>query len=322
MRLWQQGMIFLARSKSVTSFMQNRASLSALATSFVGGRNTADVVQKARALRSQGYQASLFYLGEYIEDPAIIHRTVDALKDAAAGLSREGMDVHISVDPTQIGYQIDKKLCHDNAIEIAGEIKQVITSRVGLQKNFLMLDMEDSSVTAATVQLYEILRKEAFPAAITLQAYLYRTERDLEKIIKEGGAVRLVKGAFAESRNKAFTKRSDIYGNYLKLARIMLSSEARRNGFYPIFGTHDERLIDALTELASGKGWKKGEYEFEMLYGVRIDLQKRIVRQGESLRLYLPFGTDWWPYAIRRVGESPRNFKFLGRMLFSARKQL
>jgi proline dehydrogenase len=322
MRFWQKGMIFLARNKSVTTFMQNRASLSALATSFVGGRNTTDAIEKARTLRSQGYHASLFYLGEYVEDPAVIHRTVDALKDVAAGLGREGMDVHISVDPTQIGYQIDKKICSDNAFEIAGEIKKVISGRIGPQKKFLMLDMEDSSVTEATISLYESLRKESMRMAITLQAYLYRTKRDLEKIVKVGGVVRLVKGAFAESADKAFTKRTDIYGNYLSLAGIMLSSEARRSGFYPIFGTHDDRLIDALIELASGKGWKKGEYEFEMLYGVRTDLQKRLVQRGESLRLYLPFGTDWWPYAIRRVGESPKNFKFLLRLLFSASKQL
>lgn len=321
MRLWQKGMIFLARDKSVTTFMQNRASLSALATSFVGGRNAAEAVDKARTLKSQGYHASLFYLGEYVEDQAIIHRTVDALKAIAAGLSREGTDVHISVDPTQIGYQIDKKICRDNAFEIAGEIKRVIKSSIGPQRSFLMLDMEDSSVTEVTVQLYENLRKEALPAAITLQAYLYRTAKDMDKIIKAGGAVRLVKGAFAEAQDKAFTKRSDVYGNYVKLAKTMLSTEAHRSGFYPIFGTHDDRLIDALIELASGSGWKKGEYEFEMLYGVRTDLQKRIIQRGESLRLYLPFGTDWWPYAIRRVGESPKNFKILPRLLFSARKQ-
>lgn len=298
--------------------MQNRASLSALATSFVGGRNAAEAVDKAKTLKSQGYRASLFYLGEYVEDPAVIHRTVDALKDVAAGLSREGLDVHISVDPTQIGYLIDKKICRDNAFEIAAQIKQVITKTIGLQRNFLMLDMEDSAVTEATVQLYENLRKEALPAAITLQAYLHRTKGDLEKIVATGGAVRLVKGAFAEPEGKAFSKRADIYGNYLGLAGLMLSGEARRSGFYPIFGTHDDRLIDALIELAGGSGWKKGEYEFEMLYGVRTDLQKRLVQRGAALRLYLPFGTDWWPYAIRRVGESPKNFKFLLRLLFSA----
>lgn len=212
MRLWQKGMIFLARNKPMTSFMQNRVSLSALATSFVGGRNTAEAVDKAKTLKSQEYRASLFYLGEYVEDPAVIRRTVDALKDAAAGLWREGLDVHISVDPTQIGYQIDKKICRENAFEIAGEMAQIIKGRSDLRGNFLMLDMEDSSVTEATVQLYQDLRKEALPAAITLQAYLHRTKGDLGKIVATGGAVRLVKGAFAEPEDRVFTKRADIYG--------------------------------------------------------------------------------------------------------------
>lgn len=321
MRLWQKGMIFLARSKSVTTFMQNRAAMSELARSFVGGRNTAEAIDKAKTLKSQGYRASLFYLGEYVEDPAIIRRTVEALQAVAAGLAREGLDVHISVDPTQIGYQIDKKLCDSNAFEIAKEIKKVVSGGNGPQKNFLMLDMEDSSVTEATISLYENLRKESMPAAITLQAYLHRTEQDLNNIIRSGGAVRLVKGAFAEAKDKAFTRRADIDSNYRKLTALMFSAEARKSGFYPIFGTHDDRMAGAVIEIARANGWKQGEYEFEMLYGVRVELQKLLAQQGESLRLYLPFGTDWWPYAIRRVGESPKNFRFLPRLLFSSRRE-
>ena len=185
-----------------------------------------------------------------------------------------------------------------------------------------MLDMEDSSVTEATIRLYSDLKKASLPAAVTLQAYLYRTADDLETIIKNGGAVRLVKGAFAERKEIAFTKDTEIDRNFMKLARSMLSYEARENGFYPVFGTHDDNLIARIIEVANDNGWEKEEYEFEMLYGVRTKLQQKLVRDGIKLRLYLPFGMDWWPYAVRRVGESPKNVKFLVRSLFSSNNRI
>ena len=150
---------------------------------------------------------------------------------------------------------------------------------------------------------------------MTLQAYLFRTEDDLKRIVQSGGAVRFVKGAFAENDDIAFTRRSDIDRNYLKLSRFMLSEEARSTSSYPAFATHDAALIDEIVTTANRGGWKKGEYEFEMLYGVRRDLQEKLVQSGQRLRLYIPFGRDWWPYAVRRVGESLRNVKFLMRAL-------
>ena len=318
MQLWQQSMIFLARNKAVKNFMQNRATMSELAMRFVGGKDVFEAVEKSRVLQSQGRKASLFYLGEYVEDLSIINQTVSALKAIIRNLAASKLDMHISVDPTQIGYQIDADICRDNAFEIGKEIKKVTTVEKGTSKNFLMLDMEDSSVTEATLRLYEALTEASLPAALTLQAYLYRTENDLQKIVRKGGAVRLVKGAFAEGKDVAFTNRSTIDGNFMKLAAVMLSDEARQKGFYPIFATHDDTLIDKIIELAGKQGWDKKEYEFEMLYGIRVELQEKLIQNGEQLRLYLPFGTDWWSYAVRRVGESPKNAKFLVRALVAS----
>lgn len=315
MRLWQQSMIFLARNKAVKSFMQNRANLSELAKRFVGGKDVSEAVAKSKTLKNQGYKASLFYLGEYEEDLSIINQTVSVLKAIIRDLAASNLDVHISVDPTQIGYQVDEDICRTNAFALAEEIKKSIKNIKSTSKNFLMLDMEDSSVTEATIRLYESLIDASLPTALTLQAYLFRTESDLQKIVRKEGIVRLVKGAFAEGKDVAFTDRSMIDSNFMKLASIMLSDEARQNNFYPIFATHDNNLIDKIIELADKKGWKKKEYEFEMLYGVRLQLQKKLVQNGEQLRLYLPFGTDWWPYAVRRVGESPKNAKFILRSL-------
>ena len=317
MRLWQQGMIFLARNKAVKNFMQSRATMSELAMRFVGGKDVSGAAEKSRDLKVQGRKASLFYLGEYVEDLAVIDQTISELKSIIKCLANSNLDVHISVDPTQIGYQVDKKTCHDHAFELAEEIKKNTKNVNSNSRNLLMVDMEDSSVTEESIKLYEALTEASLPAAITLQAYLFRAESDLQKIVKNGGTVRLVKGAFAEGKDIAFTGRSAIDDNFMKLVAIMLSDEARRKGFYPIFATHDDHLIDKIIELADKQGWDKKEYEFEMLYGVRIELQDKLVQSGEQLRLYLPFGTDWWSYAVRRIGESPKNARFLLRSLFA-----
>jgi proline dehydrogenase len=318
MRVWQQSMIFLARHKGVKNFMQNRAAMSELARRFVGGRDVSEALEKSRALKSRGRTASLFYLGEYVEDLSVIDQTVAALKAITTELAEAHLDVFVCLDPTQVGYQIDEAMYRRHAFEISQEIKRVRKDAGSVSKNFLMLDMEDSSIVPATVSLYEALIEASLPAAITLQAYLFRTESDLQRVVANGGVVRLVKGAFAESKDIAFTNRSAIDASFMKLAILMLSDEARRSGFYPIFATHDDRLIEKIIAIADRQAWGKEAYEFEMLYGVRDDLQEKLVQRGEQLRLYVPFGTDWWPYAVRRVGESPKNARFLLRSLLAA----
>jgi proline dehydrogenase len=304
MRLWQRSMIALARNEPLKRFMQSHAAMSALATRFVGGGDVAQAAEATLSLRSKGYTASLYYLGEYVKDVSVIRRSVTELLAITGKLAELKLKTHICVDPTQIGYQVNEEMCRDNARTIAHEIKRVRTGAAATSGNLLMLDMEDSSVTTATITLYELLRRESLPAAVTLQAYLFRSERDLKKVVESGGAVRLVKGAFAENADIAFTRRSDIDRTYLRLATVMLSAEARTTGFYPAFATHDAAAIDKIVETASRGGWKQGEYEFEMLYGVRRDLQEKLIESGERVRLYIPFGRDWWPYAVRRVGES------------------
>ena len=317
MRLWQQGMIFLARNREIKQFIQERAALSELAMRFVGGRDVSEVVGKSRALKSQGVGASVFYLGEYVEDLAVVRQTVSELKIVSHRLAEAHLDIHISVDPTQIGYQLSAEVCRQNAFELAHEISEAARHGNPDARNLLMLDMEDSAVTDGTILLYMDLLAASLPVALTLQAYLRRSEDDLREIVSAGGTARLVKGAFAEGNKVALTSRSAIDSNYLELAAIMLSDQAHRSGFYPIFATHDDHIIDEIVAMAKRQDWARGSYEFEMLYGVRPELQERLVESGQKLRLYLPFGTDWWPYAARRVGESPRNALFLFRSLFS-----
>jgi proline dehydrogenase len=291
--------------------------MSKLATRFVGGSIADEVIEKAKIFKSGNIRASLYYLGEYVDDEVKINQTVSALKEIIKRLGESNLDIHISVDPTQIGYLIDKDKCAGNILEIANLLRDYAARANIESKNLLMLDMEDSSNIDFTLELYSKFRNQSIPTAVTLQAYLHRTGKDLEMIFENGGAVRLVKGAFTESKKIAFASRSLIDDNYLKLAEMMLSDKAREKGFYPIFGTHDDKIITRIIETADKRGWEKGSYEFELLYGVRIELQKELIKNGERLRLYLPFGVDWWPYAIRRIGESTKNAKFLFKTILN-----
>lgn len=311
MRLWQQCMIFLARSPSIKEFMQTRAVMSDLSTRFVGGGSASKAANTALILAQKGVTASLFNLGEYVDDPQRIQQTRDDLEATIQILADLNLDIHISIDPTQIGYQISPECCFNNARYLAEIIRNAGSPNNPSLHNRLMIDMEDASVTGPTLSLFHRLHRKGLPVAITLQAYLHRTRQDLKTIIDQGGMVRLVKGAFAESAAIAWTDQSAIDAQYLKRADQLLSEKARANGCYPVFGTHDHSMIETITSTALKQGWHKREYEFEMLYGVRPTLQRQLVENGFQLRLYLPFGTDWWPYAVRRVGENPKNVKFL-----------
>ncbi len=159
--------------------------------------------------------------------------------------------------------------------------------------------------------------KRACPprAAVTIQAYLHRTPGDLDRLRSAGAWVRLVKGAFAEPGAIAARQGAQISRRYRQAAMTLLSRESRLSGCYPSFATHDDQIIEEIIGRAQSQGWAKEEFEFEMLYGVRPDLQRTLTRRGQRVRVYLPFGRDWFPYAIRRVGESPRNLRFIARAL-------
>lgn len=305
-------MIYLARNEKIKSYFQSRRKLNKLATKFVGGQNENEALQTSIDLKNQNVYTSLFFLGEYESDLKVIDKTVKSLSDISEILSVNNLDIHISVDPTQVGLQIDKTRCYKNLKIIADKIKLDKTVQDNLNtRAFLMIDMEDASVCEDTLNYYQRLNQDNLPVAITLQAYMHRTEKDLKNIIENGGIVRLVKGAFVEKKEVALTSKKDIDQTYFRYAEMMLSKEAKLNGFYPIFATHDNKIIDSINKWAQVNNWKKDEYEFEMLFGVRVDYQKELVKQGYKLRLYLPFGKDWWPYAVRRVGENPKNIKYL-----------
>ncbi len=174
-----------------------------------------------------------------------------------------------------------------------------------------MIDMEDHEVTDKSIDLCLRLRDQGIAVGITLQAYLHRTEADLIRITEQGALIRLVKGAFAEDQSIAWTRKADIDASYLRLAELLLDPARRERGVYPVFATHDDHMIEAIKPLAQANGWQPDQYEFELLLGVRPELQQALVDAGYSLRLYAPFGTEWWAYTVRRIGENPANLRFV-----------
>lgn len=252
-----------------------------------------------------------------MDTPDLVAENLVAKIEVAGLLGRAGLDVHVSVDPTQIGHSIDPDLTCRNVLAIGEAVAAAADGRPGV--HVLMLDMEDAGVTDATIALHERLRRAHLPAALTLQAYRRRTAADLAPLVAGGATVRLVKGAFAAGPDIAFTKRAEIKANYRILIATMLSRSARDAGFYPVIATHDTALHDYARSEATRNGWRPGEYEFEMLLGVRSDVAMALAAAGERVRLYVPFGRDWWPYAVRRIGENPANAMLLARSALSRR---
>ncbi len=315
-RIWQSGMIALARSPRVTRWMQGNRAAASIARRFVAGADAAQAMSVARELEKAGFKASLYYLGEYVKDPAIVAENGRQKIAVAESLNAAQLQIHVSVDSTQIGYAIEEAAGEALALRIGSRVRDL--GQAGGLPPVLMLNMEDAEYVDRILALRARLLAAGVPIAQTLQAYLKRSAGDLAPMIAAGGGqVRLVKGAFADPRPHAFQSPAEIDENYLRLARMMLGAEARAHGFRPVFGTHDDALIAEIRLIAKNGGWQPGQYEFEMLYGVRTELQRQLRAAGEQVRLYLPFGRDWWPYAVRRVGESPRNAALLARALVS-----
>jgi len=313
-RFWQTIMVLLATSKICKRIMQSNRSTTTLAARYVGGKTAEEAVECALGLKNQGISTSLFYLGEYVDTEELVKENLNAKRSIIPLLAQNNLDIHISIDPTQVGSQLSWEQGAQNVNEIA----KILTDAVhhpGL--HCVMLDMEDFSVNEATIALYDHLKKQKYHVAITLQAYLRKTFNDMQKLIDDGAKVRLVKGAFPAGSEIAYVRTEEIKENYKKLINLMFSERARETGFYPIIATHDHLLHDYAVQKARENNWKQGSYEFEMLYGARDDVARNLALKGETIRLYLPFGKDWWPYAVRRIGENPGAMMLLFRSLFN-----
>ena len=273
---------------------------------FVAGETTADALAVTRRLVDQGLTVTLDYLGEDTTDKALAERTVEAYLDLLDGLRRAGLAKHaeVSVKLSAVGQAFDEGLALENAGRICARAEQAGTT--------VTLDMEDHTTTDSTLRVLADLRANWPWVGAVLQAYLHRTELDVARLATSGSRVRLCKGAYAEPQEVAFTDQHQVDLSYVRCANILL----RGDGF-PMFATHDPRLIEIIEARAEAAGRKPGGFEFQMLYGIRPDEQLRLAGRGHTMRVYVPYGVQWYGYLMRRLAERPANTAFFLRALTS-----
>jgi proline dehydrogenase len=297
-------LLHLSESKRLAPLIMHNALSRRVARRFVAGESLDDAVEVARNVNSAMQLASLDLLGENVSDEAGARKAAENYLAIFARIEREKLDSNVSLKLTQLGIDLNENLCQ--------ELLEKIVVHATAQGNFVRIDMEGSLYTARTVEMAKRVRAKYAAVGTVMQSYLYRTEKDVLDLLAAGCRLRLCKGAYKEPPDIAFPKKSDVDANYVKLMKLLLPS-----GIYHGIATHDPAMIDATKDFAREKNIGRERFEFQMLYGIRTDLQKQLVRDGFRLRIYIPYGTDWFPYFMRRLAERPANLTFFLRNLLS-----
>jgi len=274
---------------------------SSFARRFIAGESVAEAIAAARVLQSRGLSLTLDYLGESVANLAEAERATREYLVAIDAIIASGIERNISLKLTQLGLDVDKASAVDNLRKILG-----VAEPAGF---FVRIDMENSPYTDVTLEIFETLWQQGYrEVGVVLQSALYRSEQDLERVIALGGRVRLVKGAYKEPKSVAYQKKADVDAAYARMTRRLLDA-----GSYPAIATHDPAMIALARRHALEGGIATDRFEFQMLYGIRRDLQSELLASGYRVRLYLPFGREWFPYFMRRLGERPANVGFVIR---------
>lgn len=292
--------LYLSTSERFKKFLTRFQSFNNVTHRFVAGEDVADAVDAIRQLNRQGISASFDHLGESITSEAETRTEVNEYVHVLESIHESGLDSNVSVKLTQLGLDVSPDLCYANT--------RTIVEAALRYNNFVRIDMEDSTKTDATLEVFKRLRAEFENVGIVLQAYLYRSEKDTEELLKLGARIRICKGAYKEPASVAFPKKADVDANYVKLTKLLLTS-----GVYHGIATHDEKMIAAATKFAKERNISPDRYEFQMLYGIRRDLQQKLVGKGYRMRVYVPYGRYWYPYFMRRLAERPANIWFVLR---------
>lgn len=274
-----------------------------LAERFVAGNTLEDAVRVGRALNDVGFSVSLDLLGEEVHDRDSALTAISDYLECLDRIGSDGLDANISVKPTQLGLAIDEAMA-------MGAVKQ-LSERAALRGTTVTIDMEDSRYTEATVRLFEEGQASQRNLGIAIQSCMRRTPSDLERTIPLGGHIRLCKGAYLESPDVALTSKEDVDRAFASQLRTLMGAAST----VPAIATHDDELISLARQLAATR---RGRFEFQMLYGVRTDLQHELVDAGFPVRIYLPFGSQWYPYLTRRLAERPANALFFAKALFKS----
>lgn len=275
---------------------------------FMPGESAEDALAVAQRLEKSGLHTILSHLGENVADRNEAEAVTRHYLDVLARIAEVGLGSELSIKLTQLGLDLDFDFCLANFARLAD---QVPSNRV------LWVDMEQSPYVDMILDFCRQAREQHRNVGVCVQAYLFRTERDIDRLISEGSAIRLVKGAYNEPSEIAFAKKADADANYLRLAQLLLSPEARRACVRPALGTHDRTLIRQITDWASSQGITKDEFEFQMLYGIQSAEQLRLAQAGFRSGVFICYGSQWFPWFMRRLAERPANVLFLARNFFA-----
>jgi proline dehydrogenase len=283
------------------------------ASRFVAGSTIQDAIKAVKDLNARGIKATLDHLGESTTTPDEAVKATQDILELLDKINASRVCANVSVKLTQIGLALDESLCEKN-------LEQILT-RARQYQNFVRIDMEDTPYTDKTLAMYHRMRQKGFEnTGVAIQSYLYRSEKDTRELVKEGARFRLIKGAYKEPPNLAFPKKVDVDANFDCLTQIVIdgalaagSLQVSADGCIPpipAIGSHDEKRLNFAKAYAAKVGLPRQAIEFQMLYGIRRDLQEKCLQEGYPVRIYVPYGTHWYPYFMRRLAERPANVWF------------
>lgn len=301
----RQAFLTMSNSNDLQNIALHNGAARKFALRFVAGETLSQAVSAIEALNKHGITATFDHLGENISTEAEAKAAADSYIEVLKRIVSSGINSNVSLKLTQMGMDIDEELCFQNVARICECARDL--------KNFVRIDMESSAYTDRTLDVFRRLWHNSGyrNVGVVLQAYLYRTEKDVQEMNKLGARVRLCKGAYNEPESVAFPKKADVDANYARLTRLLLTE-----GTYPGIATHDARLIEYTKRFAEKQNVPKSKFEFQMLYGIRRKDQIALAQLGYNMRVYVPYGQEWYPYFMRRLAERPANVVFVVGNLF------
>jgi proline dehydrogenase len=297
--------LFLSRRRRLRRWLESSGTAQRLARRFVAGETLEEALGVCRRLNAEGIAVTLDHLGESVTSLEEAAEARDVCLRTLSAIVETGIRGNISVKLTQLGLDFSYEECRANMEKLAASAARL--------KTFVRIDMESSAYTDRTLALARELHAEHGSVGVVIQACLRRSRADVEALCREGIRVRLCKGAYLEHAGVAFPRKRDVDRNYVELLELLLDG-----GEYPAIATHDEKMVNAARAYAARRGVARDGFEFQMLYGIRRDLQRRLAAEGYRVRLYVPFGRAWYPYYMRRLAERPANVLFIARNLMRA----
>lgn len=302
--------VHLSENRTLRNFAERSSIGRRVSGRFVAGTEIADAVRATRAVNAAGMSVSIDNLGENVTNPDEARHSAQLYHQILEAIAANKLNANISLKLTHMGLDVDEKLARQLVSEL------VVTAASMTPPGFVRVDMEGSPYTQRTLDFVHELHRlpgNGNSVGTVIQAYLKRSEKDVENLLSESIRIRLCKGAYKEPASIAFESKADVDANYIKLMKTLMKS-----GIYHGLATHDENIVREAEAFAKKEKIAPEAFEFQMLYGIRRDLQQRLVREGWRVRVYIPFGSEWYPYFMRRLGERPANVFFIVRNMLRA----